>query len=57
MTRSDMQARVRALKEELETRYKHGTVKMASQEGAPIPVEILQAELFRLIYKLSKTND
>lgn len=57
MTRSDMQARVRALKEELETRHKYGTVKMASDDGKPIPVEQLQNELFSLIYRLSKIND
>ncbi len=57
MTRSEMQARIRALKEELETRHKYGTVKMASEDGAPVPVETLQNELFSLIYRLSKTND
>lgn len=57
MTRSDIQARIRAIKEELETRYKFGTVKMASKDGVPIPVNVLQNELFSLIYKMSKNND
>jgi hypothetical protein len=57
MTRSDMQARVRALKEELETRHKYGTVKMASADGKPVPVEQLQNELYSLIYRLSKIHD
>ena len=56
MTRSDMQARIRAIKEELEARHKHGTVKMASNDGVPIPVNILQNELFSLIYKVSKNS-
>lgn len=55
MTRSDMQARIRAIKEELETRHKHGTVKMASSDGTPIPVIALQNELFSLIYQVSKS--
>lgn len=53
MTRSEMQARVNALREELEHRYKYGVVKMASN-GSPIPVETLQNEMYSLIYKLSK---
>jgi LEA14-like dessication related protein len=54
MTRSEIQARVRTLKEELETRHKYGTVKLASPDGKPIPVKDLQEELYSLIYKLSK---
>lgn len=54
MTRLEMQARVNALREELETRHKYGTVKIANADGSPIPVETLQAELYSLIYKLSK---
>jgi len=57
MTRSEMQARIRALKEELETRHKYGTVKMASEDGVPVPVEALQNELFSLIYRVSKLSD
>lgn len=55
MTKSDIQARIRAIKEELETRHKNGTVKMASSDGTPIPVTALQNELFSLIYKASKS--
>lgn len=54
MTRSDMQARVNALREELENRHKYGTVKIADANGSPIPVETLQNELYSLVYKLSK---
>lgn len=53
MTRSEVQARIRAIKLELEERHKHGTVKMA-KDGVPISVNVLQDELFRLIYKVSK---
>ena len=56
MTRSDMQARIRAIKEELESRHKHGAVKMASNDGTPVPVNILQNELFNLIYRVSKIS-
>ena len=56
MTRIEMQARVNLIRTELENRYKYGTVKLANADGLPIPVEILQQELYSLIYKLSKTN-
>ena len=56
MTRSEMQYRIRILREELETRHKYGTVKLASADGLPIPVETLQQELYYLIYKLSKVD-
>lgn len=56
MTRSEIQARIRVLKEELETRHKYGTVKLAAADGKPIPVETLQAELYSLIYKASKLD-
>lgn len=54
MTRSEMQTRISALREELEHRYKYGTVKLADANGTPIPVESLQKELYSLIYRLSK---
>jgi len=54
MTRSEIQARVTALREELETRHKYGTIKMAASDGTPISTEKLQNELYSLIYKLSK---
>ena len=54
MTRSDMQTRISALREELEQRYKYGTIKLANADGTPISVESLQNELYSLIYKLSK---
>jgi len=57
MTRSEIQARIREIKRELETRHKYGTSKMASTDGTPISVDVLQKELFSLIYKASKTND
>jgi hypothetical protein len=57
MTRTEMQVRIREIKKELETRHKYGTVKMASPDGTPISVDVLQKELFSLIYKASKTND
>jgi len=45
---------MRQLREELETRHKTGMVKMAKEDGSPIPIETLQNELYHLTYKLSK---
>ena len=56
MTRSEMQLRIKAIREELENRHKTGTVKMASSDGTPITVEELQNEMFRLTYKMSKMD-
>lgn len=55
MTRLDLQIKIKAIREELENRYKHGTVKM-SADGNPIPTEKLQKEIFSLIYKMSKLD-
>ena len=57
MTRNEMHARAKLLREELENRYKYGTVKLASNDGKPIPTEKLQEELYSLIYSLSKTDE
>jgi len=54
MTKTEIQTRIRALREELNNRHKYGTVKIANSNGAPIPVEKLQNEMYSLIYKLSK---
>ena len=54
MTRTEMQTRIRALREELDNRHKYGTVKIADSKGTPITVEKLQNEMYSLIYKLSK---
>jgi hypothetical protein len=55
MTKTEMQARIRILKDELNTRHKYGIVKMAFHpNGKPIKVEELQEELFSLIYRESK---
>lgn len=54
MTRLEIQARVRTIREELENRHKTGMVKMAKADGTPIPTDILQNEMFSLIYRLSK---
>lgn len=56
MTKSDVLARVRVLREELEARHKYGTIKIASSDGEPIPVKDLQNELYALIYKASKMD-
>lgn len=53
MTRVQIEARIQLIRSELENRYKFGVIKMAS-EGIPIDAEILQTEMFSLIYKLSK---
>ena len=57
ISRLDIQTRIKELREELETRHKHGTVKMAAADGSPIDVEIIQGELYSLIYRLSKLDD
>jgi hypothetical protein len=54
MTRLELQAQIRALREELENRYKTGTVKLAAADGTPIPTKDVQNQLFSLIYRLSK---
>jgi len=54
MTRLEIQSRMKNLREELETRHKTGTVKMATADGMPISTETLQNELYKLNYKLSK---
>lgn len=56
MTRTEMQSRVTALREELETRHKYGAVKIANSDGTPVSIEKLQNELYSLIYKLSKRD-
>lgn len=54
MSRLEVQARIKVLREELEERHKYGTIKLAATDGSPIATEALQDELFALIYKLSK---
>ena len=54
MTRTEMQSRVRVLRDELETRHKYGTIKIADDSGKPISSEKLQSEMYFLTYKLSK---
>jgi len=54
MTRTEMQSRIRILRDELENRHRFGTVKLAQVNGEPVPVEKLQAELYSLMYKVSK---
>lgn len=56
-TRIEIQARIKELRDELETRHKYGTVKMAGADGTPISTQKLQDELYALIYKLSKRDD
>jgi hypothetical protein len=54
MTRTIIQNRIRQLRDELENRYKYGSVKLANADGKPIPVVQLQNEMYKLIYKLSR---
>ncbi len=54
MTKTEMQARIRILRDELETRHRFGVIKLAQKNGEPIPVETLQSELYLLMYKVSK---
>jgi hypothetical protein len=54
MTRAEIQNKIRVIRDELENRHKYGTVKIADSKGTPIPAEKLQAELYSLIYKMSR---
>jgi hypothetical protein len=54
MTISEVQIKINALREELETRHKYGVFKLASADGKPIPTKELQDELYALLYKKSK---
>lgn len=54
MTRTEIQNKIRILRDELENRYKYGTIKIANDDGTPISVKIIQDELYSYIYKLSK---
>ncbi len=54
MTRTFIQNRIRQLRDELENRYKYGTIKLANIKGEPIPSIQLQNEMYKLIYKLSR---
>lgn len=54
MTRTDIQTRINTIREELENRFKYGTVKLAKEDGSPLSSEALQAEMYSLMYKLSK---
>lgn len=56
MTKLEIRARINALREELETRHKYGSIKIANADGTPVPTEILQDEMYSLIYKLSKRD-
>jgi hypothetical protein len=54
MTRSEIQVRMKELREELENRHKTGLSKMADADGKTISTVVLQNELYSLSYKLSK---
>jgi hypothetical protein len=54
MNKTEIKTRIATLREELESRYKYGTVKLAQADGTPVPTEILQDEIYKLTYKLSK---
>lgn len=54
MTRLQLQTQIKTLRDELDNRYKTGTVKIAAADGTPIPNQELQDKLFSLIYQLSK---
>lgn len=54
MTKIEIQARIKELRDELESRHKYGVVKIAKEDGTPIEVQALQDEMFNLIYRLSK---
>lgn len=56
ISRLEMQIRIKAIREELETRHKYGTIKMAADDGQPLPTEDLQNEMYSLIYRISKLD-
>lgn len=58
MTRLELQTRIKALRDELESRHKLGTVKTAAVfDGKPVTTKDLQDELFKLVCRLSKLNE
>lgn len=56
MTRTEMQTRINDLRNELENRFKYGTVKLANKDGSAISAQTLQTELYNLIYRMSKID-
>lgn len=56
MTRSEMQSKIRILRDELENRYKYGTVKLAKEDGVALSSKEIQEEMYSLIYKMSKST-
>ncbi len=54
MNEIELRTQIKELRDELETRYKYGTVKIAAADGTPVPTETLQNQMYGLIYKLSK---
>lgn len=55
MTRSEMQSKIRILRDELENRHKYGTVKLAKQDGTTLSSKEIQEEMYSLIYKMSRS--
>jgi hypothetical protein len=54
LTKTQLRSRIKEIRDELENRYKFGTIKLAQPDGSPIPTETLQNELFSLTLKLSR---
>lgn len=54
MTKTEIQDKIRLIRDELENRHKFGTIKMANADGTPISTEVLQTKLYALIYKASR---
>jgi hypothetical protein len=46
ITRLEIQARIKTIRDELENRHKTGLVKMAKDDGTPITTEALQNEMY-----------
>lgn len=56
MTKSEIQTKIKIIKDELENRHKYGTIKLANKDGTQISIDELQNELFKLIYRFSKMD-
>lgn len=54
MTRAEIQSKIQILRNELESRTKYGTVKLANADGTIPTLAQLQNEMYSLIYRLSK---
>lgn len=53
-TEIEIRTRIMLLRTELEARHNSDIIKMASENGEPVPTQVIQDELYSLTYLLSK---